>query len=124
MDDAFSEQVEAALQTRPVIEQAKGVLVALRGATPEQAFAELSHVSQRHNVKLQRLAAALTRAASGRPIPDLESEDAVLSAWGSLLCRYPHPVTFAGSSPPRLLASRPLPEQGGASSAGTERNQR
>jgi len=61
----FDEQLEAALTTRPVIEQAKGVLVGARGMSPEQAFAELRHVSMQHNVKLNELAEALVAAAGG-----------------------------------------------------------
>ena len=63
MHDEFAEDLQAALGTRPVIEQAKGVLIALRGSTADQAFAELRHVSQTHNMKLNALAAALVDAA-------------------------------------------------------------
>jgi len=61
----FDEQLEAALTTRPVIEQAKGVLVSARGMSPEQAFAELRYVSMQYNVKLNELAEALVATAGG-----------------------------------------------------------
>jgi AmiR/NasT family two-component response regulator len=56
MEGEFSKDLQAALKTRPVIEQAKGVLIGLRGSTPDQAFAELQLVSQTHNLKLNALA--------------------------------------------------------------------
>jgi hypothetical protein len=82
--DDFDHQLQAALETRPVIEQAKGVLAGVRGATPDQAFAELRHVSQQHNVKLNALAEALVDVAAG-----ISTDDAlhkiVWLEWGSLL---------------------------------------
>ena len=92
MRDAFTEDLKAALGTRPAIEQAKGVLIGLRGATPDQAFAELRHASQTHNVKLSALAAALVDAASGIPTADAAVQEALLGEWGRLLVRYPAAV--------------------------------
>jgi len=89
MSDEFAKDMQAALGTRPVIEQAKGVLIALRGATPEQAFTELRHASQTHNVKLNALASALVDAVAGRRVTDLALEHALLNEWGNLLTRYP-----------------------------------
>jgi hypothetical protein len=89
MRDEFTEDLKAALGTRPVIEQAKGVLIGLRGSTPDQAFAELRHASQTHNVKLSALAVALVDAASGIPTADAEVQQALLGEWGRLLVRYP-----------------------------------
>lgn len=68
--DEFEEQLEAALVTRPAIEQAKGILAAARRTTPEIAFEELSYVSQFHNVKLHDLATALIDAVAQRPVED------------------------------------------------------
>lgn len=89
MSDEFAEDLKAALGTRPVIEQAKGVLIGLRGSTPDQAFAELRHVSQTHNLKLNALASALVDAAAGLPALDVAVQEALLSEWGRLLTRYP-----------------------------------
>jgi hypothetical protein len=89
MSDEFTHDLKAALGTRPVIEQAKGVLIALRGATADQAFAELQHVSQTHNIKLSALASALVDAAAGLPSPDARAQEALLTEWGRLLTRYP-----------------------------------
>ena len=85
MDDRFAEDLEAALQTRPVIEQAKGVLIGLHGLTPEQAFAALVCVSQNHNVKVHLLSDALVDAAGGRPVEDPAAARALMSEWGGLL---------------------------------------
>lgn len=89
MHDEFAEDLQAALGTRPVIEQAKGVLIALRGSTADQAFAELRHVSQTHNMKLNALAAALVDAAAGVPADDPRVQETLLSEWGGLLTRHP-----------------------------------
>jgi hypothetical protein len=42
--------------TMPVIEQAKGIVMAQQGCGPEEAFELLRRVSQRTNVKLHALA--------------------------------------------------------------------
>ena len=48
-----------ALRSRAVIEQAVGILQAVHGTDPEQAFDRLVRLSQQHNVKLRKLAAVL-----------------------------------------------------------------
>ena len=83
-DEDFEAHLNAALVTRPTIEQAKGVLVTLRCATPDQAFAELRHASQTHNVKLRRLAEALVETASGRTPDDPELRKVIWQEWGRL----------------------------------------
>lgn len=83
--DDFEAQLEAALVTRPVIEQAKGVLTQARCATPEQAYAELRHVSQTHNVKLNTLAEALVRTAAGREVDDPLLRKVIWQEWGNLV---------------------------------------
>jgi len=61
LDDcqAEVEDLKAALTTRPVIDQAKGILMAERGCSPEEAFALLSNASQRDNRKVRDIARAL-----------------------------------------------------------------
>ena len=58
--DETQVEVEAALlkiaQTRLVIEQAKGIVMASAGCSPEDAFAILRRTSSRTNVKLNKLA--------------------------------------------------------------------
>jgi GAF domain-containing protein len=48
-----------AMQSRSVIEQAKGILMERYKITAEQAFTLLTHASQRHNVKLREVAEEL-----------------------------------------------------------------
>ena len=43
------------LATMPVIEQAKGILIARTGCEPDEAFDQLRGVSQRANVPIRRL---------------------------------------------------------------------
>ena len=49
-------QLQEALDSRAVIEQAKGVLMAGQGCTPKEAFELLRQASQRENVKLRDIA--------------------------------------------------------------------
>ncbi|GLY79644.1 GAF and ANTAR domain-containing protein [Actinoallomurus iriomotensis] len=51
-----------AVESRTVIGQATGILMARRGLTADEAFEVLSRTSQDHNIKLARLAAVLTEA--------------------------------------------------------------
>ena len=67
MDTEFERHLEAAMRTRPVIEQAKGILTAYCRATPDEAFAELVRASQHHNVRLVEIAQAVVSVAAGRP---------------------------------------------------------
>jgi GAF domain-containing protein len=59
----LSEQLQHALDSRPSIEQAKGIMIAREGCTPEQAFDILVRASQRTNVKLRDLAASIVERA-------------------------------------------------------------
>jgi GAF domain-containing protein len=53
---AVSEQLTEAMASRPVIDQAKGVLMARLGLTPDEAFLELRARSQKANRKLRDVA--------------------------------------------------------------------
>jgi len=55
--------LRAALVTRPVIDQAKGTLIADRGWSPEEAFQMLADASQRSNRKLRDVAKAMVDGA-------------------------------------------------------------
>jgi GAF domain-containing protein len=57
--EATSRQLQAALESRAVIEQAKGFLVATLGGTPDEAFELLRRASQKQNRKLRDLAVEL-----------------------------------------------------------------
>lgn len=58
LDDckAENDQLRAALQSRPSIDQAKGVLMAQHGCSPDDAFQMLSEASQNANRKLHDVA--------------------------------------------------------------------
>ena len=53
---ALTEHLREALESRDVIGQAKGILMARRGCTPEVAFEALRKVSQHRNIKLRQIA--------------------------------------------------------------------
>jgi GAF domain-containing protein len=52
----LTEHLREALESRDVIGQAKGILMARRGCTPDAAFEALRKASQRRNVKLRDVA--------------------------------------------------------------------
>lgn len=56
--------LQRALQSQPVIEQAKGLLMAQHGCTPDEAFAMLMRASQRENRKLRDIARAMIDGSS------------------------------------------------------------
>lgn len=61
-------QLHDAMQSRAVIEQAKGILMATRHCTPEQAFVLLTRASQRQNRKLREVALEFVeRGSASRP---------------------------------------------------------
>jgi AmiR/NasT family two-component response regulator len=57
------DDLREAFDSRPVIDQAKGMLVAARGCTPEEAFRILSEASQRENRKVRDIAQAMVDGA-------------------------------------------------------------
>ncbi|GGU76630.1 hypothetical protein GCM10010260_06080 [Streptomyces filipinensis] len=59
------EQLRQAIDSRPVIDQARGILMAAHGCTPDRAWEVLRETSQRSNTKLRQVAAEIT--ASARP---------------------------------------------------------
>jgi response regulator NasT len=65
-------RLRAQLETMPVIEQAKGILIAQTGCSPDEAFTLLRQASQRSNVRVSELAASIVDRAvtNGRsPVP-------------------------------------------------------
>lgn len=60
----LTEQLRTALTSRAVIEQAKGVLVAREGGTPEEAFETLRRASQQANVRVRDIAVRVVEAAA------------------------------------------------------------
>ena len=53
---SLTEHLREALESRDVIGQAKGILMARRGCTPDAAFEALRKVSQHRNIKLRDIA--------------------------------------------------------------------
>jgi hypothetical protein len=64
-------RLQARLASMPVIEQAKGIVMAEYGWSEDQAFDALRRASQRENIKVRDLAASIVaqaaRSASARP---------------------------------------------------------
>ncbi|MFC9506858.1 ANTAR domain-containing protein [Streptomyces sp. NPDC057002] len=65
------EQLRQAIASRPVIDQARGILMATHGCTSDQAWHILRETSQLSNTKLRDVAAAVTASADpdGPPPP-------------------------------------------------------
>jgi AmiR/NasT family two-component response regulator len=59
----LAQHLQAAMANRSVIEQAKGIIMAERHCTPEEAFAILSKLSQDTNRKVREIATTLVAAA-------------------------------------------------------------
>jgi GAF domain-containing protein len=59
----LAENLARALRSRAVIDQAIGVLVAVQGVSPEQAFSDMSRQSQNSNIKLRDVAARIVAHA-------------------------------------------------------------
>jgi response regulator NasT len=57
------DQLREALDTRPIIDQAKGMLIARHGCSADEAFRMLSAASQRENRKLRDVAKAMVEGA-------------------------------------------------------------
>jgi AmiR/NasT family two-component response regulator len=73
--DSCQEEVDglrAMLRSRPAIEQAKGILMAQHGCTPDEAFQMISEAAQRDNRKVRELAESIVASAQG----SAESEQA------------------------------------------------
>ncbi len=61
------DNLHAALTSQPVIEQAKGILMARHGCGHERAFRLLVEASQRQNRKLRDVAAAVVASVQATP---------------------------------------------------------
>jgi hypothetical protein len=67
-DSAFA-RLQARLDTLPVIEQAKGIVMAQRKCGPEDAFDLLRRASQRANIKVSVLAERIVEQAAASDSP-------------------------------------------------------
>jgi PAS domain S-box-containing protein len=66
----LADQMRVAMENRAVIEQAKGMLIAAHGCTPDEAFRMLAGHSRRTNRKVREIATAMVEGASGTRKPD------------------------------------------------------
>ncbi|HVE47423.1 MAG TPA: GAF and ANTAR domain-containing protein [Acidimicrobiales bacterium] len=69
------EQFHEALSSRDVIGQAKGLLMAREGVTPDEAFQMLRRASQRLNIKLREVAERVAAAPAEQPPESIEPGD-------------------------------------------------
>jgi hypothetical protein len=87
-----NEGLRAAMRSRAVIEQAKGVLMARSGSDPQTAFEHLVAHSQRMNLKLTQVAAAVVaRTISTPPAvsgPSLTQDQLLEAATGDVATRF------------------------------------
>lgn len=65
----LTQQLTTALETRAVIEQAKGALMAMQKCSADEAFDILRRASQRQNQKLRQIAVEFIQRAQGPPAP-------------------------------------------------------
>ena len=81
----FSAQarLEARLKSMPVIEQAKGIIMAQCGWPEDQAFDALRRASQRENIKLRDLAAKIVAKTAGSVVNEAQPDAARAASNGS-----------------------------------------
>ncbi|EOD57202.1 ANTAR domain-containing protein [Amycolatopsis vancoresmycina] len=79
---AENAQLREALSSRAVIEQAKGMVMLVRGCSAAEAFAVLVAVSQQSNVKLRDVAVVVVAFGSATEpgLPDADAGRAVRAA--------------------------------------------
>lgn len=124
-----SEQLREMVEYRRVIEQAKGLVMAVLGVDATAAFATLTRASQHFNVRLRHLAIALVEHVGGgraevpeSPLPEDVPSDtdrrAAVQVWAALV---PAPVGRgqpAGRRPP--ASSRGAAPGAGRSGSGSD----
>jgi GAF domain-containing protein len=64
----LNEQLRASLATRPVIDQAIGIIIARENCSQSAAFGTLRKASQNSNTKLRDLAARIVTEVTGEPV--------------------------------------------------------
>ncbi|MER5946906.1 ANTAR domain-containing protein [Streptomyces sp. NPDC001904] len=63
-------QLQQAIVSHSVVDQAIGVVIALGGLTPEQGWSVLREVSQHTNTKLREIAEQVVAWTAGGELPD------------------------------------------------------
>jgi len=100
---AENEQLQRALSSRAVIDQAIGALVVLGQVPPEEAWRALRDVSQRTNTKLRVVAEDVLKFAQGGTLPDAELHELrrALARYQSCSSAHRTPgITAADDGPP------------------------
>jgi hypothetical protein len=69
--EVLTEQLQGALNSRVIIEQAKGAIAQMRGCTVDEAFTLLRGYCRNHNLRLSDVAHAVV--TDPQPIPGLTS---------------------------------------------------
>lgn len=78
-----TEQMVHLLQSRAAIEEAKGVVIAIRRCGPDEAWATLRRASQEFNVKLRELSVALVEYVGHAPPPQPGGDEAITPGPGA-----------------------------------------
>lgn len=66
----FADQMQTAMRSRSVIDQALGIIMGQRHCTADEAFNILRSASQHRNVRLRDVCAQLVASGTGRPPAD------------------------------------------------------
>lgn len=66
----FADQMQTAMRSRSVIDQALGIIMGQRRCTADEAFGILRSASQHRNIKLREVCAQLVTSVTGRPPVD------------------------------------------------------
>ncbi|MFD8932409.1 ANTAR domain-containing protein [Streptomyces mirabilis] len=93
-------QLKRAMQTRPVIDLARGVLMASFGLNAEDAWSVLVKASQHTNTKLHHLAQELVGAVNGAPLSDRLQQGISAAVTETLNPLSPNHRRHDGTSPP------------------------
>ena len=64
------DDLRAMIRSRPVIDQAKGILMAQHDCRPDEAFGLLADASQRSNRKLREVAASIVAGYDEAALPE------------------------------------------------------
>ncbi|WP_251093257.1 ANTAR domain-containing protein [Streptomyces sp. Caat 7-52] len=108
------EQLRQAMDSRPVIDQARGILMAAHACSPDQAWEILREASQRSNTKLRQVAAAVTvSAAPDGPAPAGPLRSALAAAAARHAGR-----RFSTAAPSRTESCGRSPARAGRGAAG------
>ncbi|MFF8285188.1 ANTAR domain-containing protein [Streptomyces albus] len=116
-------QLRRAMETRPAIDQARGMLMATFRLTAQQSWDVLVATSQNTNIKLHRLADALVGTVHGTPLPKAVHKQLAAAVTKMKAASAPGGGTRPASgpahrSPERRRAAAPARESDGPATRG------